>query len=177
MNLDTLMKLMSATADLMTILAIIVGAVWAWYRFLRRRENVWNLQIDCKPSFAPYGDNLQLLTVYILLSNIGQVRLLPIKNGCWFSLKKLPEDSAAGSTPHWNEGETILDKYDVIIKANPNHYEEYIEDDYWLEPGARYEEVVNVVVPKDITVMAEAGFSGKEGEEIWTYRVWQVPSA
>lgn len=176
MNVEAIARILSALADLITIIAVIVGAIWAWYRFLRRRENVWNLQLDCRPTFTTYGDKLKLLTAYIELHNIGQVRISPIKNGCWFSLKKITLDGVAGSTPHWSDGEFILENYDVIINANPNHYREYKEDDYWLEPGAKYEEVVNVVVPQDTTLMAEVGFSGKDGEEIWTYRVWHVPS-
>ena len=174
MNLDDFNKIASIISSLFPLFALVIGGAWAYYLYFIKREAEWNLAIDGSPRFLAYGDNL-LLTVTISLKNIGRVKISPTKKGCWLSLRRFPIDRPLGEQPHWNQCTPILENYDVIRSANPNHDQEPIEANYWLAPGAEYLETVNVVIPRVSLVMAEIGFSGGRGEEIWVYKLWEVP--
>ncbi len=156
--------------------ALVIAGGWALHRYRLARESQWNLALDAVPSFLPYGDGRWLLSITIRLHNIGRVKLSPSERGCRLSVGILPRDASAGATPHWNDCAPILTEYDVIRNASPNHDQEPIEANYWIEPGGEYQEIVNIVVPAGCLLMTEVDFSGLRGEKLWTYRVWEVPA-
>lgn len=171
-NLENLTKLSSLVYNLAATIAILVAAVWAWYRFIIKRERKPNLIINADASFVPYSEDLQLLTVNIHLKNIGSVLICPSSRGCWFSLRSLPLDRTIGQTPHWNDGAPIIEDYDVIINSNPDYSLDPKEENYSIEPGADFVETVNVVVPEGSLLMAQIGFA--VNWEVGIYKVWQV---
>ena len=176
MNLDILEKIASAASDVVTMLALVIGGGWAFFRYVLKRENAWNLVIEANPTFHPYRSGQILLSVEIVLKNIGQVRIKPSGVGCRLSIRLLPQDQSVGQTPHWKDSTSLLTDYDVLRSANPRLDNLPINENYWIEPNAHYTETVNVIVPKAATIMVEVVFGSGSGEEIWLYKVWTTPS-
>lgn len=176
MDLVTVAKIVSVVRDVVTTLAVFIGAAWAFYRFVLKRETAWNLVIEATPTFHSYERDLALLSAEIVLKNVGQVKIRPSGVGCKFSLGLLPADKSVAETPHWKESTSLLKDYDVLRFANPRLEGLNIADHYWIEPGAHYVETINVVVPQDVILMAEVVFGAGHGEEIWIYKVWRTPT-
>jgi len=63
MDLDTVAKIVSVVRDVVTTLAVFIGAAWAFYRFVLKRETAWNLVIEATQTFHSYERDLALLEV------------------------------------------------------------------------------------------------------------------
>jgi len=174
MGLAEFKEIISISQGIVTIIAIITGGFWSYILFIKRRENAYNWSLDATANFNNYRENLKLLTVDITLKNIGRVKLIPSKKGCWFSLRYLSTECMVDDTPHWNDAVPIIEEYDVIRKANPR-ITGPIEKNYWIEPGAQYVETINVVISEGLILMAEIGFESKNEELFWIYKIWKVP--
>lgn len=144
---------------------------WAIYRHKIFREDTSKPQIDIDYESVPYGKN-KLIKMNMTIKNIGKTWVRPIESGIKLSVKQLPENKDVGSLLHWNDGTDLLDRIDVIHIANPD--KDYDVSVYRLEPGDEYRELLSLVVPSVVLVMARLEYRGSEDDHVWVYRIWRV---
>jgi hypothetical protein len=171
MTVEMLERIMSIASDAATVVVVLVGGAWAFYHFVLRRISEPNPQIELKHQVLPYSQDNALLVVLASVRNIGNVPVrLQEGRSLTLSLKALPSYRAPGTLLHWNDGDFIVRDLDIVKDANPDH--SWSSEEYWLEPGGEYQEVIPVVVPWNLPVIAEVSLQGACNIDIWAYAVW-----
>ena len=165
MSLDEVSKLFGIASKGVTILAILVGGAWASWRFLIRREHVWNLQIGLGLDQIPLMNNLAL-------SNVGNVKIVPGPSGCWVSVRQVDHSLKHSDIVSWDEAIPVADNIDAL-----RHYKKGdTYPDYEIEPGCEYHEIENVAVQAGFVYLVKVQFWWKkDSDSIEEYGVIQVP--
>lgn len=143
---DFLLKVVS-------IIAIVIGGLWAYFQFDLSRAAIDNIQMTVSSESQPYGNDTRLLLIHVKPKNIGKVLVMPGKSGFVVTVRKIPGDLKQGVVGL----EKIPELYKVdLMKRFPDGYE--------LEPGVEYDEVVAVVVPKRSSYAVKALFGVGDDE-------------
>lgn len=149
---------------LVSIMAIVVGGAWAYWRFGVTREAEWNLEVTVAGTVLPYGSHAdkKILVVVAKLANVGKTVFVPSDDGITLKLSRLNKDG-------YSEGLVIDDELAALGEeiSMLRYYNEY-----YIEPGCTYEEVEAVFVPADTIVSAIVTAHGQgtsvDGEAIIT---------
>jgi len=119
MNYDELEKLAGATESFATALAIIVGGLWAVWRFILQRERYAKIEFGLELNvLGKYADKI-LVEAVAVVENKGLVRHW--LNGFQFDLHYLPEGSEL------KEGDERIN-YQVLFQP-------VIKKRYWIPPN------------------------------------------
>ena len=171
MNGQEVNTLSDIIVNIVTSLAIIIGGVWGYWTFVIKRQNVWNLQITLEPEIIPYSHSKRLLVIYVILRNVGQVKVTPGPKGCQLTIWKMQSDKKEGELVLPKEGEKLIEKLDILRK-----YKE--KGSYWhyeIEPNCQYQEMESIVVNKGVLLAIEAKFfPPEEGDYINETKVIRV---
>src|SRR3989304_6683943 len=114
MNGQEVNTLSDIIVNIVSSLAIIIGGVWGYWTFVIKRQNVWNLQISLEPEIIPYSLSKRLLVTYVILRNVGQVKVTPGSKGCQLTIWKLPNDKKEGELIQLKEGAKLIEKVDIL---------------------------------------------------------------
>jgi hypothetical protein len=140
---------------LLTMVAILVGGYWAYYKFRVTDEAEISAVVAVSAEVLPYSRESCLLLLHVRPKNIGNVPISFGNKGFVVTVRSVP----AGSNP----GALDLD-------AQPKFYETDIlqrfPDGYDLEPRADYDELVALVVPKGSMFSAKAVLNLPDGTEV-----------
>lgn len=153
MNLQKTKDWADIVLKVISVIAIIVGGIWAYFQFAVTAATDSNIELAIKTEVIHYSENDRLLLIHVRPKNIGKVPVSP--DHFTVSMRDLPLNLKPGKIDLDNLNESystsILDKY---------------KDGYDLEPGVTYDEVWAVIVPKDTmyAIRAEIDFDNNENE-------------
>jgi hypothetical protein len=150
--------------DLLSIIAVIIGAVWAlgslYYQAREadrqesmHRTNVGKLQLKMKTEVLPYENGLKLIKVDVLTKNVGTCSLkLHKERGLRILVRKMEPIKDAGVMPSWPDSSMInkVEADDASDAQGGNMMPQLRNNGYHysLEPGQEYHDV-DVVSVKD----------------------------
>jgi len=127
-------KTITVVKDILTIIAIIVGAIWTYLLFIKKRQKYPRANISHNVKHVPLVDDQILLYVNVTLTNIGEVllslasadvrvnRVLPLSD-------ELSETIGRGEDPV-KEGEIEVEW--PMIHDRPRKWK---EGEFEIEPG------------------------------------------
>src|SRR3989344_6846072 len=95
-----------------------------------------------------------ILVVYVVLKNVGQVKIIPSPKGCRISIWKMPKGKKKGNQISPKEGKALLKNLDILRK-----YRE--KGGYWhykIEPNCQYQEMEAITVTKGDLLAIEVKF-------------------
>ena len=128
-----------------TVLAVLVGAVWAYYKFIRGRTFQARLNVEAQAEWLNDGAT-KLIRARVTVTNVGGSKVPIVNDGTTLQLatmKQAPE--LPGFLATWDPLRAVS-----IMKENP-----------WLEPGEAVFEDVFVRAPEN-------------GLEIVELKVWII---
>jgi hypothetical protein len=120
-----------------TIVAIIAGGLWAAYQFAIVGSTDSNIQVLVSAESKAYSDTQSLLIIHVKPKNIGKVVVKPGEDGLLVTVRKIPGEA--------KDGIMRLDALPVLYSTDL--LKRYL-DGYEIEPGAEYDEILTIVVPK-----------------------------
>lgn len=115
-TLNDLKTVADIVGTLVTALAVIVGAVWAYYRFVRGRTYRPRLEVSMAGQWL--ADASRLLLARVRVKNIGASKVQLLQKGTGLRVSSLAESEASGSAT-WESGSV----YPIF------------EEHAWVEPG------------------------------------------
>lgn len=147
-----------------TILAILIGGIWAYYNFNITDTGTSNAEIAISTEVFPYDVNSSLVIVYIKPKNIGKVPIEITGDGITLTLKEIPKDVKVGHID--------MEKITAIVYV-PNLVKKY--DGYFLEPGVTLNEVETFILPHGKTFLVEVAMDLGDDFDVGSYHVVQIP--
>lgn len=124
--LDTVHTVFDIIGAAVTAIAVIVGAIWAYYKFVAGRTFKQKLEIKTEQEWLKRDDD-HFAHVRVTLSNIGASKVSIVTQGTALLLYSMKATVAGMTDPEWDE----IRVQRVFGKAS------------WLEPG---EQVVEEVI-------------------------------
>jgi hypothetical protein len=122
MNANDIQPWMTLVKDLMTILAILVGAAWALHKFVQRREARAKIQFDLELSVVGRADGKLIVELVAIVENKGLVR--HAVSDFIFKLFYLPKGAPI------RDGDKRI-KYSIL-------FEPVIKNRPWMKDGTVY---------------------------------------
>ncbi len=141
-----------------TIIAIVVGGIWAAGTFLLFRSEVENVNLTLSTQQIPYGE-LKLLVIHVRPKNLGKVLSSPVTY-------RVQVEEISGGLPQGSVIERSSLKPIESVDMLRNH-----PDGYEMEPGVEYDDVEIVPLRKGITVLVTAEFGFEDGSAIDVHEV------
>jgi len=183
-------SLAQAVQNWATAIAVLVGAVWAYYRFGIKRENETAMGIDLVHTSVPYDANY-LVVFDVCLENKGAVKLGAKRQrhpayedsadvlayAVDLLIRPVPPGSTPGSRIGWFAGETDKSPRSGDMELDlVAEYEINGESDFWMEPGESYH-VGAVVILSAGRYLAMVTFVGDRSDSEFWRRMFlvQVP--
>jgi hypothetical protein len=126
-----------------TIVAIVVGGIWAYRNFNLERTDIANPQVVVDPRVLTYTNEKVLLVVNITLKNVGRRIVRVSKEGCLVSVELVPADQPLYKRLKFGEGRAVVKDVNILDEyyvGQPWNYE--------IEPGNEYHEIYSAVMPK-----------------------------
>jgi len=145
-----------------TIIGMILGSIWAFFLYKKKRENVWNLNIFITHELIKLNSELSFLHLKISLKNIGAVKIIPNDNGCEVSIKSVNTDLKKYDVIDWDCGNLIVENKDILKKYINKENNNY-SDTYIIEPGSVYNENFGIVVNNNYIYQIEVTFNNLYG--------------
>ena len=138
-----------------TVLAVVVGAIWAAGTFVLFRSQVENLNLSITTQQVPYTGDLRLLIVHVRPKNLGKVLGRP--DTYRLRVKEIPVSGQAWKALQRSELKEILSLN--MLRHYPEGYE--------IEPGVEYDDIEIIVVKKGATLLvsAELGFEYPDNDD------------
>jgi len=119
------------------IIAIVGGGIWAVFQFALVSSTDTNIQVLVSAESRAYTDTQSLLIIHVKPKNIGKVVVKPGEDGLLVTVRKIPPDA--------KDGVMRLDALPLLYSTDL--LKRYL-DGYEIEPGAEYDEILTMVVPK-----------------------------
>ena len=154
MNLATVNVIIEDLYYIIAGLAILVGGAWAYWIFVIRRQGVWNLRVSLDTDIVPYTSSKRILSIYVVLKNVGNVKVTPSPKGCRVSVYVLPKTYKGGELISFENHTALVKELDILRR-----YKE--KGAYWgyeIEPNCEYKEAEFLVVSKGDVLAIEAVF-------------------
>lgn len=155
MNLRRLRHYVDIVFKAISIVAILAGGVWAYYLFSVTRTSVANVDIFVSAESLRYSNDLRLLLVHAKPKNVGQTVVSLPKKGFIVTVKVVPPNVPVGAVE--------LDKLPEFYKTD---ILDRFPDGYEIEPGAEYDELVALVVPKGAIFSVKAEMALPDNTEV-----------
>ncbi|MES2155549.1 MAG: hypothetical protein V4510_10480 [bacterium] len=168
MNLDEWNKILDAASKVVTMLAVVIGGLWAYLKFGRERTAKWNLQVGVKADVLPYNASLRLLVVHVQLKNIGKVIIRPGAKGLLVTVRAVPAGAPQNAFINYSKAPAVAHRQVLRTRQDPPHREGFLwlKKAFWaykLEPGEGYHEVEALIVAPGL-IAVEAVFDGPDGD-------------
>ena len=183
-------SLAQAVQNWATAIAVLVGAVWAYYRFGIKRESETAMGIDLTHTSVPYDANY-LVVFDVCLENKGAVKLGAKRKrhpayednadvlayAVDLLIRLVPPGSKPGSRIGWFDSETDKSPRPQDVELDlVAEYEINGESDFWMEPGENYHVGATVVLSSGNYLAMVTFIGDRSDSEFWrrTFLV-QVP--
>ena len=164
-----------------TAIAVLVGGIWAYYRFGIKRESETALAIDLTHSSVSYQRDW-LVFLDVCIENKGAVRLgakrrrkpayedesEQIAYAADLLLRPVPPGSAPGSQVRWFADDTDTSPHPGDIEVDL--VAEYViggETDFWMEPRETYHLGAAVVLPGGSYLVMMTFVGDRSDEDFW----------
>jgi hypothetical protein len=134
---DGLKDIVDVTQKLFTILGVLVGGAWAYFKFFKNRTYRPRLDIDLTGLVLQEGvDHLVLVTMSIRNVGLTNVPIRQEGTGLMVSVNhQLPAERSAFEEVSWNEDDA------VVLEILSRHA--------WIEPNETISEDVMVALPNE----------------------------
>ena len=175
-------SLADAVQNWATAAAILFGGVWAFYRFVIRRERETAIAIDMNTTCTPYGQGHFLAFFDVTLTNKASVRVTAKRarspayedtaETLNFSgsllVRRVSPGTAPGPFVRWFSESAPSSPQPGDIQADLlDEYELNGKTDFWMEPGESYHVNAGIVLA-DGTYLAMVTFvAAKSDKEFW----------
>jgi hypothetical protein len=126
--------LAGSVESVVTIIALLMGAIWAYFKVLRGRVYTSRLEPTVKGTLY-WGDNFQVLVVETSLTNVGLTRVFIDRNDSSIEVLSYPIDHYS-SEFH----EAITTRLGTV---------DGVERHEWIEPGECIREQKLIAVPRE----------------------------
>ena len=179
----------SAASDIATAVAITGAGIWAFYRFIIKREyrEVVKMQLQWKTE--PYDNECQLVSFDATLENTGPViiQAQPRRSPAYkdkfetlnysadLIIRKIPHGLQPGTAIKWgtgDENESPLPT-DIELDLLYDYYQFDGRTQFWLEPGEDAVMSANVILEPGY-YLALFTFVGRRQEENFWRRLYPV---
>ncbi len=163
------LALLDLALKLATLVSIIAGGLWAYFKYIRQRLGVWNLKMTIIPEVLPYSRESALLVIKLDLKNVGFISIVPGSKGCTVAIRRVPAGLRDGQAVTWRSAEPFGEELDILTQ-----YREYAEADdyenevYTLDPGGEYREQHSVIVPRGCIYLIEVTFWARHNRDSLT---------
>lgn len=159
-------------ANLATAAGILIGSLWALYRFGIRRESKTALSIDPIVESFPYSPDVFLTHFDVALRNLGYVKIRAkrkrhsetnknafaydhpgekLKYSCSLLIRRLQMDAKVKTRIQWFPDEKAVSPLPDDTECDLLYsYEENERTDFWLEPGEVYRLSMSVVLERGL---------------------------
>ncbi|OGH06570.1 MAG: hypothetical protein A2W22_02820 [Candidatus Levybacteria bacterium RBG_16_35_11] len=162
MELEKLSLISDIASQFATAIAIIAGGAWAYWNFVIKRVNVWNLSVVIDPEIYPYKGSKKLLVINVTLKNVGNVKISPGSKGCRLTVYKLPKNKNTGESLDWEKYKTLLKDVDILRRYKGKRGYQ----GYEIEPNCEYDEFETLVVKKGELILIKADFWWLKNEDV-----------
>lgn len=168
MNLSEFKDAAEAAAAVATTLAVIVGGVWVYWRFIFQREREPRAEFDVSAEFVGFQDNKWLIELSARLANKGQVR---------HDVKE-----ATVEVRYLRANDAVVESANPRLFRQidfPNRVERRVM--WWnsyIDPGLEFRNSYVTAIPGDATfILLLCQFHYKKEKEKWpAQRLLKVPS-
>jgi len=127
------------------LFALILLGAWAGYRLWSDRVAVTRVQLVVWTEYKPFSDDARLLLIHVKPKNVGQANMQPGKEGVVVLVRSFAPNAAPGV----QDLEKMRELHKIVLTDK-------FPDDYPLQPGVEYDEVMALVVPKGATFAIKA---------------------
>jgi hypothetical protein len=157
MSTESFHHIVGGLSDIATILALVIGSLWTYRLFIRRREDVPHIEFTVDVNFVGMQDDQWLVEVLALLENKGQVK--HSISDFTFDLRCL---SAGEALRHG--GEVINYQLEIPQKIKEGSWMPRGWDYTFIEPGirTRYSFITSVPVSASFVLVHGRFFYSKE---------------
>jgi hypothetical protein len=164
MSLDDWKNIFSIVQSVATILALAVGGVWAYTKFVYRREKEPRAEVDIDLGFVGIQDKRRLVEVSVYLENKGDVRH-PVRNLRVDLLYLLNDETVS-------DGDSDIN-YQIKF---PHSIKRVLWDETHIDSHLRYRNSYITAIPLEATfVLVFAKFEYKN-ESFPSQKLFKVPS-
>jgi len=118
-SLDTANTVVSVIGTSITGLAVIIGGIWAYFKFVKGRTFRPRLEVDMSGQWRKV-DGKQLLQARIMVKNIGASNVTLLQKGTGLRVSLLAAHQPAPPAPVEWEGQRVF---------------EILKEHAWIEPG------------------------------------------
>lgn len=135
MSLADLIQWATLIQSVTTIIAICVGGIWAYYRYRRKKEHVWNVNLSPSVQVIHVDAGRMLLNLVIDISNVGSSPFVPGPLGFQITIRhvSLPDIGPV----EWKDGRHVLGPIDILANYKRPGAIDY-RGEYRLDAGAAY---------------------------------------
>jgi len=170
MSLDECVKLLTVVQSLVTIVAIVVGGIWAYTKFIYRREKDPRAEFSVDLDFIGTQGNSWLVEVSAYVENKGLVRH-PVRN-FKLRLRYLCDDDQV------IDGEANL-KFKVLFPHSINerigNSERFLYEKTYIDPGLKYRNSYVTSLPLQATFVLLQGNFDYGTEPFTAQKLLKVP--
>lgn len=174
-------SLAQAVQSWATAIAVLGGAVWAYYRFGIKRESETAMGINLSHTSIPYDANY-LVVFDVCLENKGAVKLGAKRKrhpaytdnadvlayAVDLLVRPVPSGSALGSRIGWFESEIDKSPHPEDVEVDlVAEYEINGESDFWMEPGESYHVGATVVLSEGKYLAMVTFVGDRSDSEFW----------
>lgn len=140
MSLSAIKDFFAIVQSVATVIAIIVGGVWTYWLFVRKRQSYPRAKIEHKISHRPTLGGKVLLSVDTIISNIGDV-LISVESGRISVSQMLPPQSQLLNIIKGNN-EVMVTNWQNLASQGTSKFE--------IEPGESHQLPYHFLIASDI---------------------------
>lgn len=138
--------------SVVTIIGIIVGGLWTYNKFIKKREKFPRASVSHRIFEIDLNEDKKLVHLFVLVENIGDV-LLSIASYDVRIIKIIPLDTAIEEKISRNEDPVTGDNHEILWPLIYNREKEYGEGNVELEPKEKEELNFDFIIDKDVKVI------------------------
>ncbi len=151
---------------LATLVSIVAGGLWAYFRYVRQRLGVWNLKMTITPDVLSYSGESAVLLLKVDLKNVGLISIVPGSKGCTVAIRRVPTGLRAGQAVTWKSAEPFAEEFDILMQyREPSGASDYENEVYALDLGGEYQEQHGVIVPRGFIYLIEVTFWARHNRD------------
>ena len=138
----------------LTCVAFVVGAVWAYFQFHISGAGNWMINLSMQTEVLPYKENMRLLVVHVKSKNPRPIKFELNRPNDSFTLvvREVPSDLKLGGAIRSDSGRVIGRTIDLLREEG--------ED---ITPNAEFDDVVGIVLPVCMMVSLTADMEIENG--------------
>ena len=141
-TLDNLETIVNIVGTSITAVAVVIGAIWAYFKFFKGRTFKPRLEVELDGQWQPNADR-HLLRARITLKNIGASKVELVQKGSGLRVSRLSSNRSTSPSP--------------VSWLGPKVFSIFLEHS-WIEPGETISDdvLLDLVTPNPQTTLFEA---------------------